>query len=477
MKKIVMPKMAVSYYDKGIAEFVECGEIIAVEMIDTPVNTSLADTPVRYKTTYSDIHVTERGMMKRLYPGTDREGWLISGYLSGTYDRYIGQIVTHVIPPFVSVKIKLTKNIASNQRVVFYGFVKVKRIIKPVLDVTINDIENVQLALTATTQTNISTYEAMQQLPQYGENDATATAVYVDPVGVNGDSFITWDVPLKLEDMYAHERARIKLFADEKTNTVYSTSYASIAKAYRDAGGVLPANHTKVRLRFRGFKGKPVIGDASQLTLKDPNIIYNYPVGVITKVKDFKVSADGFTISGRFNGKCTVEYRFNNGLPTTFNTDADGAFSYTASTTHLGGGTLTLRPSNVVGTYTASTIVLADRIAPLAATDITVTKEGMYAVGEVGATVKLYTEERVFIGQTTIAINGIVKIEFPTPIANDVVEQNFIYTIEDSAGNVSPEYLITYSGQVEAVTGPLYEVDNDIIRPLPGVSKFLTITT
>lgn len=462
---MVIPKHGLSYLDDASNEYVPCGEILSTEFHNlAELDTSIDALPISLRLAGDSIIM---GVARLSTYGLTGTGWLLKmAYTRGSTPIASGTILTFYIFPHLRIQIKATKNIPANREIAFYGVLDVKRRVYNSLTVNINDIPNVTIPLFTDTSKKVTYGLATNKSPFSPENNFfRSTMVFSDTSQAPWDRFMTWDSTADKYDLGTWGNAnKIVIYGDHLTNTTYYTTYDAIVAAYVAAGGVMAAVVSTLRIRQRGYNLKPVIGDPSTVVLKDQSLIYNYPVGAITKVTNFALSPDGFTITGKFNGKCTIEHRFGTDNSFTINSDADGNFSYTATKSYLGGGTLSLIPSNIVGTYKASIIQLVDQIAPNAVTDVTITSTGVYGIGEVGATFRLYDDQMIFIGSVVIPASGVVNLSFSTPIEDTVTSKDFIYTIGDAAGNTRPGTIITYISQLDVVTGPIDEYVNDIAR-------------
>lgn len=482
MNRVSLPSTDVSYYDADARRHIPCGSIVGFAYQVNPEisNRTLAKldttttTPNLVHGTYSENTIVS---LRAIHTITGKKAAGALGLVQFRSPGIVAGAQT-TTDSFENVRmtLKFDKAVPSGATISVFVRPKRKRTIPDTLVVNINDKPDVVIPVrkyayddpivreaNSTIITGASIHLFMEEWSKPGinqllnldsrviyEEEATGGLFYVREYTY--DKVATANSPIQF------------LIGMETDGTVAVLRYSDIVSAYK---GSVPNGQIKLRTRnfTRLLEFKPV----DQVNVRPLAEFMAYDVGLITPVTNFQLSEDGFTISGKFNARCSIEHRFGTNAPVTIVTQADGSFTYTSPVTYHTGGKLILTPSNRVGSYKASTIDMPDRVAPSLLLNPSVTRTGFFATGEIGAVVSLYDKvTSTRIARYTVPSTGIIQITFPTPIPADVMEKGYYYTVEDATGNITGPVDVQFVELVEVESGPYAGNPVDSIVFMPG---------
>lgn len=487
MDKIILPQSDVSYYDASARRHVPCGVITGIIHTgdsEKRLRASMGETSGDFGNLiydeYSYNKITGRGSVASK---TKNKGeWGGFGVLSHTTETTytVGQTLGITAFNHTQVTIKFTANVPSNMVMSIMLRTRRKRVIPDTLTLNVNNVPDVTIPVTKYPPTSklITSYAGSltsgAQIYLYDTGTYSGVPAYatIGSTVLYQDKRGPEDVFYVREYTYATGYSFHSVFIGVDTDGYHC--FVSILDMLKNAGLSTDTDNRNIKLRTRNFTRQLEFTKPENVTVHPLSDFMVYDVGLVTTAKNVTVSEDGFTITGKFNSLCTVEHRFGTNPPVSFATETDGSFSYTSPFTYHIGGNLTLTPSNRVGSYAPTIVKLLDKISPNALTNITVTRTGFFATGEIGAIVSLYDVTTTLrIARYTIPSTGIVQITFTTTIPEDITSKDYEYTIEDITGNITARQLVLFSEVEDIETGPYSGQPSDIVQ-IDGVSSSAT---
>lgn len=471
MSLIKFPKHNVTRWDSTLKEYVPFGSITSINIADGYVNQLFERLIYGSNESVSNSFTTQMPLAL-VDSNADKDEILLRGTIthrstaSGSFTYRLTDKLT------VTLNLPITPIPNTDVTLIILFKLKMKRNYPSTIKMTLWDVDNVDVPVRSRKMSNsgvIPNWLKLMPLPtgfDFGESDITGNHETFFNENINPNiNFVATNLRIQNLNSSSSQIIAGKLFLDYdlKNKIMY---YIDIAEAY-NIYRTLTNNYKSLPIRvICRTVTSPIVKSVTNADIEpDPiplDMLKLYSVGIITKVKDFVLSEDGLTISGRFNDKCNISMIFNNNSPILFTTETDGSFSYTGTVNMNVGGTLRLTPSNLSGLHPPSLLPIADKMAPPEMTNVTVTDKGVYGNAEVGALIKLYDTDNNLLSTYTVPNNGLVEILFEEPIPIDILTKDFIYSIEDVVGNRLSNKLITYVQNLNTITGDLYSKEYSV---------------
>ncbi|WP_045491106.1 BapA/Bap/LapF family large adhesin [Pseudomonas sp. StFLB209] len=153
---------------------------------------------------------------------------------------------------------------------------------------------------------------------------------------------------------------------------------------------------------------------------------------------DYRLAADGLTLTGRGEAGATVQVRAADGtLLGSALVNPDGTFSTQLGTAQTAGQPLSLIQTDAAGNPSlAVTLTAPDRVAPLAATDLAINDTGtvLSGKGEAGSTVTVTNAAGTVLGSDVVMADGSFQVLLSSAQLDG---QLLAVSLRDAAGNVS----------------------------------------
>ena len=455
MTMFVFPKFPVSRWDVVTGAYIQCGTITNINVKSPDAGTNIMATGM-----LSSNSIVKDGLPAAMFNPTSADNEVMARL------SYVptARLQTITYNSSIDVTIQLDTAVTLNKDTVHVLFkTKFEKNTKETLTMTVGDVEGlvvpVKTMLVDHRYTSIHKYGPMQPGVKVVSEDSWIKVVYENLYSTKLDddsTFVATQVRftssygVDMDDIYIYLNVDMLtgIITYIRLYDIYKAYYAKVGKGW----GFTP------RLIIRTVTNPIVVYPKVMDIPESPPIekLYDYSVGIITQVKDFVLSEDGLTISGKFNAKCNIAMTFNNGAPINIASANDGSFTYTGTVNMNVGGQLKLIPSNLIGEHNASVLTIADKVAPLAINNATVTANGVYGTAEIGAIINLYDESDTLLKTYTVPVGGLVEILFDSPIESDITYKLFRYSISDVAGNILGQQLLEFTGTVNDVTGPIY---------------------
>lgn len=168
---------------------------------------------------------------------------------------------------------------------------------------------------------------------------------------------------------------------------------------------------------------------------------------------EYRLAADGLTLTGRGEAGATVQIRAADGtLLGSAQVNPDGTFGTQLGTAQIAGQPLSLTQTDAAGNpSTAVTLIAPDRVAPLAATALALNDTGtvLSGNGEAGTTVTVTNAAGTVLGSSTVMADGSFQVLLSSAQLDG---QLLAVNLRDAAGNVSLPASLTATDSTAPLT-------------------------